>query len=263
MKSKSNNDLVITFSNIIDDYEDARPRYPMDVFNKINEFASLRKAQNILEVGAGTGQATELFVPETYNLDLLEVSANQVDYLDQKYKSNKKITVIESYFEEYKTDTMYDLIYSATAFHWIKSEVGYPKAWNMLKDGGSLAVFWQMFSVTYHGEGIFKLLNQIQRKYMQDCSLGFDEAGLESAKQKRIEQIQTGGYFQAPIFYEYKWIDTYDANRYVKLINSYSSTQQLEDEMREKYLHEISETIIEYGDVIEVPQHVCLYMVKK
>ncbi|WP_455716277.1 class I SAM-dependent methyltransferase [Anaerosporobacter sp.] len=100
----------------------------MDLFYEICKFTNLNEGQNILEVGAGTGQATDLFVSKSYNLDLLEVSKNQVDFLKNKYRTNKNIAVTESYFEEYKTDKEYDLIYSATAFHWVNSEIGYPKA---------------------------------------------------------------------------------------------------------------------------------------
>lgn len=259
----SENNLKNTFSNVINDYDYARPKYPTELYKKIIEFANLKEKHYILEVGAGTGQATDLFASSPYNLDLLEVSKIQVDFLKEKYRTNKNIAVIHSYFEEYKTKKEYELIYSATAFHWVNSEVGYPKAWSMLKNGGSLAVFWHMSSVTYHSEGIFRLLNKIQKKYMPDSSLGFDEGGIDNIKQNRIKQIQSGGYFKKPCYYEYNWIDTYDAVRYVKLINSYSSTQLLEEHERDNYLNEIRETILEQGGIIEMPQKVCLYMVHK
>lgn len=133
----------------------------------------------------------------------------------------------------------------------------------MLRSGGSLAVFWQMSSVTYHNEGIFILLNKIQKKYMSDASLGFDEDGIIKVKQRRIEEIQSGGFFKIPYYCDYKWIDTYDAERYVRLIHTYSSTQLLEEHKRENYLNEIRETILENGGIVEMPQQVCLYMVHK
>ena len=35
----------------------------------------------------------------------------------------------------------YDLVYSASAFHWIPEEIGYPKVYGMLKPGGAFARF--------------------------------------------------------------------------------------------------------------------------
>ena len=65
-------------------------------------------------------------------------------------------------------DQPFDLIYSATAFHWVDSAVGYPKAWRMLKDSGSMAVFWHMSSVMHYDCGIFPLLYARTRKTVYD-----------------------------------------------------------------------------------------------
>jgi len=75
-------------------------------------------------VGAGTGQATDLFITHGHHLDLLEVSDEQVSFLRQKYAANQNIAVMKKYFEDYESDQQYNLIYSATAFHWIKCEIG-------------------------------------------------------------------------------------------------------------------------------------------
>ena len=54
----------------------------------------------------------------------------------------------------------------------------------MLKPGGTLAVFWQMSSVTYYDHGIFEGLNAIKQKYLPEESLGFDALGMEKSKRK-------------------------------------------------------------------------------
>ena len=77
----------------------------------------------------------------------------------------------------------------ATAFHWVDACVGYPKAWNMLNEGGTLAVFWHMSSVTLHDTGIFVGLDSIKKKYLPNESLGFYKEGVEGVKQRRISQI--------------------------------------------------------------------------
>lgn len=259
------NDLLKnTFSNVISDYEYARPKYPQELYEKVREFSGIDTNSYILEVGAGTGQATDLFLEnQGCSIDVLEVSKEQADFLRRKYKDKENIDVICSYFEEYQTNTQYDLIYSATAFHWINSEVGYPKAWSMLKEGGTMAVFWHMSSVTYYKHGIFDGLNRIKKMYLPNESLGFDEDGIKGVKEKRMKQIQAGGCFAEPECYEYRWIDTYDAERYAMLINTYSSTQLLDVGTRKTYLNEVKDYINEHGGIVELPQLVMLYLAKK
>lgn len=255
--------LKNTFSKVISDYELARPTYPKALYEKVSAFSGVGKDAEVLEVGAGTGQATDLFLSGDYRLDLLEVSDEQVAFLKQKYGTNPKVSVKKDYFEQYETEKRYDLIYSATAFHWVDSWIGYPKAWELLRKGGTLAVFWHMSSVTYYDTGIFVGLNAIKKKYLPGESLGFDAEGIQKVKERRIQQIQSGGCFGTPEFYEYRWIDTYDANRYVTLLNTYSGTQTLSEEKRTAYLDEVRVYINANGGKVELPQHVMLYLVKK
>lgn len=255
--------LKNTFSKVVNDYDWARPTYPKELYDKVLEFSQIGTEADVLEIGAGTGQATDVFLSNEFSLDLLEVSDEQVLFLKDKYKNRSNVTVKKDYFEEFTTDKKYDLIYSATAFHWVKSEIGYPKAWEMLKPGGTMAVFWQMSSVTYHDTGIFAGLNSIKQKYLPNESLGFDEEGIKKVREKRIVQIQSGGYFHKPKVFEFRWIDTYDAERYTALINTYSSTQLLEDSVRESYLGEIKDYILANTGKVEMPQLVMLYLVRK
>lgn len=137
------------------------------------------------------------------------------------------------------------------------------KVWDMLNDSGVLAVFWHMSSVTLHDTGIFVGLNEIKKKYLPEESLGFDKEGIEGVRQKRISQIQFGNYFGIPVIKEYRWIDTYDADRYSLLLESYSSTQTLDEEHKKLYLSEVRDYINSNGGVVEMPQHVMLYLAKK
>jgi len=255
--------LKNTFSKVIKDYDAARPGYPQELYDLVTTFADLRTKAEVLEVGAGTGQATDLFLQGDFRFDLLEVSEEQVLFLKQKYGNNPKVTVVKDYFEQYETEKKYDLIYSATAFHWVDSWVGYPKAWEMLNTGGTLAVFWHMSSVTYYEGGIFDGLNALKKKFLPGESLGFDAEGILKVKERRVAQIQSGGCFGAPEIYEYRWTDTYDAERYVTLLNTYSGTQTLSEEKRQRYLEEVRKYIVVNGGRVELPQHVMLYLVRK
>lgn len=248
------------FQNVIDDYEYGRPQYPEELYNAVSRFSGISPVSEILEVGAGTGQATGLFAAHGHRLDLLEVSDQQVNFLREKYGTQRNIQVMKSYFEDYEPGKKYDLIYSATAFHWIKCENGYPKAWRMLQKGGTMAVFWNVFFDLYHSGGIFDGLNELRKTYMPSESLGDD---LETIKEKRIRQITVGGYFETPEYIEFHWTDRYDAKRFTALVSTYSRVLALGDKQRMDYLNAVERYIMEQGGAVDVPQTVSLYMVKK
>ena len=79
------------FSTVIDDYIVGRTRYPDELFSAIRDFSGIENNSRLLEVGAGPGTATDAFVD--YNLDLLEISDEQVQFLKNKYKNYNNICV--------------------------------------------------------------------------------------------------------------------------------------------------------------------------
>ncbi len=62
--------LKNTFSKVIKDYDSARPGYPKELYDMVMKFAGLGKEAEVLEVGAGTGQATDLFLQGDFRFDL-------------------------------------------------------------------------------------------------------------------------------------------------------------------------------------------------
>ena len=57
-----------TFDNIVSDYDEARPGYPGELYNDIVEFSCLKSNEDVLEIGSGTGQATDYFIQKWYAL---------------------------------------------------------------------------------------------------------------------------------------------------------------------------------------------------
>lgn len=253
-----------TFNNIISDYEIARPGYPKELYADIIEYSMATAHSNILEVGVGTGQATEYFVKNGYHVTGLEIGSEQVKYLSEKYSFRDNFKPIHSSFEEYSCPgNIYDLIFSATAFHWIEADIGYPKAYNLLKDKGTLAVFWHMSPIIKHQTEMFIDIRNIYHKYAPqlDTSKTVDE--IEAIHNLRISQIQTSNLFGKPFFKIYKWNDEYTTEKYIRLLNTYSSFQMLERDKRNFVLEKIEEYINSKDGRILVPQEVRLYMIKK
>jgi len=260
-KWKGRNILKDKYAELIHDYDYARPGYKKEIRDQICQFANLNKGAQVLEVGAGTGQATDLFV-DSYNLDLLEVSDVQVNYLKEKYVG-RNVSVHKEYFEDYETEKKYDLIYSATAFHWVNPNVGYVKTRNMLKDGGTLALFWHMAPHIRRSGRIFEGIYDIKRKYLNGQGLGWEEQEyLDREKNYYSKFIQNAGYLE-PQCFVYKWKEEYFADRFACLQNTLLETFDLSEEKKTRYLDEIKEYVGMNGGKLEVNEVVMLLLVKK
>jgi SAM-dependent methyltransferase len=252
------------FKDVIADYEVARPGYPVELFNDIVDYSMLKNDAKILEIGSGPGQATDYFVKNRYSITGLEIGEKQVQYLLEKYSEYHNFNSICSSFEEYDgLKETYDLIFSATAFHWIKPEVGYPKAYNLLKKNGVMAVFWHMSSIIEPKTEMLKEIRNIYRKHAPELDdyLSLDEA--EDLHNLRISEIQTNNLFDRPVSEIYRWNDEYTTERYLRLINSFSDFHDIDNNKQKAILESIADYINSKNGKIVVLQEVRLYMARK
>jgi SAM-dependent methyltransferase len=252
------------FQTIIRDYEAARPGYPDELFCDIIQFAGLSPQARLLEIGAGPGQATEYFVRRGFDITALEISEKQVAFLREKFAGCGNFRAICSTFEEFGCDEgSFDLIFSATAFHWIKPEIGYPKAFHLLKEHGTIAVFWHLASIIEPKTALLQNIRAIYRRHAPQLDDYLTDAEAAELHQQRLTEIQTDQLFQSPLAKLYRWEDVYPAERYLRLMNSYSDFHSIEASTRNAILHEVSALLDHAGGSIVIPQEVRLYLARK
>ena len=252
------------FKNIITDYEAARPGYPDALFRDILVYSSRTETHDILEVGAGPGQASNYFAIRGFQLTALEISPEQVEYLDNKYFDHPNFRAVCSRFEDFPADEeAFDIVFSATAFHWIAPEIGYPKAYRLLRRDGVLAVFWHLASIIEPQTEMLQQIRTIYREYAPELDDYLDRDAAEELHQLRLKQIQSGAFFCHPVSRVYRWDDVYTTQRYLQLMNSYSDFHSISPEKREAIQTQVAEYIESKGGTILIPQVVRLYLAKK
>ncbi|HAG42838.1 MAG TPA: hypothetical protein DCL31_04970 [Clostridium sp.] len=57
--------------------------------------------KSLIEVGCGTGQATEPFLKTKCKVTAVELGENLSSYTREKFKSYKNLNVVQSVFEKY------------------------------------------------------------------------------------------------------------------------------------------------------------------
>lgn len=257
-------DRQAVFNEIITDYAEARPGYPNELFEDIIDFSDLGSDSRLLEIGSGPGQATDYFVKNGYRITGLEIGDDQVRYLSEKYRQYLNFNAVRLAFEKYDCpDEAYDLLFSATAFHWIAPEIGYPKAYRLLKSHGTLALFWHMASIVVQETETIRAVRDIYSRCAPELDTYIGASEAENLHKLRISQFQTDRLFGEPVCKTYRWNDEYKTDRFVRLEKTYSDFYLVDEEKRNAVLQGLAEYVDGKGGKIEVPQEVRLYMVRK
>ena len=152
-----------TFDTVASTYEKFRPGYAGELYKMIFDYAPIGPSKKAVEVGIGGGQATLPFLLTGCSLTAVEYGEQFSQICRKKFRSFSKFDVITDKFEnvDFETDA-YDLVYSASAFHWIPEEIGYSKVFSMLKSGDTFARF---ANHPYTDKGRPALTDEIQQLY--------------------------------------------------------------------------------------------------
>ena len=160
----NNNSLNWTFDTVADTYEKLRPGYVDELYQTISDYAPINNTSRVVEIGIGGGQATLPFLETGCNLTAVDYSKNFCEICREKFKSYPNLSAVAGKFEDIELNGEYDLIYSASAFHWIPEEIGYKKVYDMLKDGG---VFARFANHPYRDKGKPALSEEMDRIYAE------------------------------------------------------------------------------------------------
>jgi ubiquinone/menaquinone biosynthesis C-methylase UbiE len=133
-------ELKDTFNKNAIQYDISRPTYPSIVFDIINSIKKIDESTDILEIGCGTGKATELFSETNANITCIDCGDNLLEICKKKYVDKNNISFLLCKYEDYNFSKRYDVIFSATAYHWIKQPDGNNKTIELLKDDGIFAL---------------------------------------------------------------------------------------------------------------------------
>ena len=127
-------DKKLIFNENVENYEKYRPSYVPQLYYDIAKYSDMDDKSRVLEIGAGTGQATEWFVSQNVHLTAIDIGENMTQYLQKKFYNTPNVVIENCSFENYKTENdSIDLVYSATAFHWLDEDSALEKIKELLK----------------------------------------------------------------------------------------------------------------------------------
>jgi SAM-dependent methyltransferase len=137
------NEVTSRFDGVADTYDAVRPRYPDDVFDAIVEYGRLPERPIVLEIGIGTGQATAQMGARGWRVVGIEPGARLAAVARDRVGAFPEVSVLTTTFEAADIAVgEFDVVASATAWHWVDPLVGYEKAARCLRPDGLIALWW-------------------------------------------------------------------------------------------------------------------------
>lgn len=262
-----NRGLEWTFDTAVPVYDKMRPGYSEELYKAIFSYIPIGRESRAIEIGIGSGQATGPMLQTGCRLTAVEYGQRLSEMCREKFKAYDGFSIINDRFENAGfQDEGYDLVFSATAFHWIKEEVGYPKIYALLKKGGAFA---QFANHPYRDKGNPVLSEEIDRlygkyyyAYHKDRVQKPQEEFGESQAKQRAETAAKYGFedIRYHLFYRTR---RFSAEEYTMLLGTYSDHIAIEESIRKEFFKEIERAIDRCGGSITIYDTMDLELARK
>lgn len=146
------------FDTIPEQFDKFRPRYSQELFDSLIDYAKIGPGKKVLEIGPGTGQATEPILNTGCDYNAIELGEHLYAKMKEKFGTRPNFNIVNDDFITHDFSDMlgtggpnntgstgnirkFDLIYSAATIQWIPEDIAFSKTYDLLAPGGTLAMF--------------------------------------------------------------------------------------------------------------------------
>jgi SAM-dependent methyltransferase len=235
--------LRTTFGEDPELYDRVRPDYPRELFDDLARLVGA--SPRVLEIGPGTGQATAAMVERGWHVTAVELSPGLAEVLRRKLPA---IEVVVADFDTWELpEPTYDLVISATAFHWLDPATRVQRCAELLRPGGALAVV----STHHVAGGSEQFFVDVQSCYDRFTDDAADDPlpAADDVPDGSVE-LEGSGRFGSVECRRYVWEQQYSTAEYLELLSSYSGHRALTIERRDRLYGCISALIDRDGGSI-------------
>jgi SAM-dependent methyltransferase len=225
-----------SFNEVAALYDAARPLYPTAVLDDLVALTGLQPGDRVLEIGCGTGQLTVPLAERGVQITALEPGANLAAIARSKLAAYPGAIVVERRFEDYDVPPgAFDLVVSATAFHWVDPSVRVTKAATTLKRGGHLAIIHTHWGLGTRRDAFGARSQRCWERWDSEAEPGFVEPVIADLPATRPELADSPSF--GPVEHRvYEQRNDYSTASYLNLLRTFSNIQGLDAAARDGLL---------------------------
>lgn len=244
------------FDTIPEQFDKYRPRYTPELFAELIEYAEIGSGKTVLELGPGTGQATDPILKTGCDYNAIELGEHLFEMMNRKYAQYPNFSIVNDDFITHDFGSQkFDMIYSAATIQWIPEEIAFTKTFELLKPGGVLAMMLTKGDYRTPNEDLF---NKIQLVYSEFFKPEIEyQHGLF-----KYTNAPNYGYidFEQREFYGKR---EFTADEYVAFCGTHCDHIVIPEPYRSKFFNGLREAVLAAGNKIVFNDTFVLFLAKK
>ena len=258
--------LEWTFDTVAATYAKMRPGYAEELYQDVFAYCPLDASGHAAEVGIGGGQATRPVLETGCRVTAVEPGENFCNLCREQFRDYPGFSVVQGRFEDAALpENAFDLVYSASAFHWVPEEVGYRKVFAILKKGGAFARFANHPWRDKGNPALAAALDELYAKYYHTHYRSvpkLEDEYTEAQAIRRAEIARKYGFTDIR-HHLYRRTRVFTAAEYVQLLGTYSDHVALPDEARLPFFRAVEDAISTHGGTISIYDTMDLQLARK
>ena len=244
------------FDTIPDQFDRFRPRYSEELFAFLNDRCGIGPGKRVLEIGPGTGQATEPVLRTGCEYHAIELGEHLYRKMKEKYGMLPNFHIVNDDFITHDFGELrFDVIYSAATIQWIPEEIAYARTFELLKPGGTLAMMLTSSEYRSDNEPLYEKIQALyDRYYKPDILYTHGKFNYTAAPEYGYSDVER---------YEFKGQRVFTADEYVSFSGTHCDHIVIPDPIRSEFFGKLKSAVLEAGDRVVFNDTYVLYLTKK
>ena len=244
------------FDTIPDQFDKFRPRYSDELFAYLIAEAGIGPGKRVLEIGPGTGQATEPVLRTGCEYHAIELGEHLYRKMQEKYGKLPNFNIVNDDFITHDFgDMKFDMIYSAATIQWIPEAIAYTKTFDLLKPGGTLAMMLTSAEYKSDNEALYEKIQTLYDRYYKP-DIPYKQGAF------RYTAAPEYGYTEVER-HDFKGQRVFTADEYVAFSGTHCDHIVIPEPLRTEFFEGLRKAVLDAGDRIVFNDTYVLYLTKK
>ena len=244
------------FDTIPEQFDKYRPRYSQELFDYLIDYTKLGPEKTVLEIGPGTGQATDPILGTGCDYHAIELGEHLYAKMREKYDRFPNFHIVnDDFITRDFGEQRFDLIYSAATIQWIPEDVAFSKTFALLKPGGVLAMMLTKADYRTSNEDLYRKIQKLYDQYFKP-DIPYPHGGF------KYDNALNYGYtgFER---HDFRGRREMDPDEYVSFCGTHCDHISLQEPYKTPFFEGLRNTVAENGGNVVFEDTYILYLTKK